>query len=118
MRTLPLLFVALAAAPALADEGTSDTGPTQEAALSARLGSFLPFSLTPGTPASDVRTFGRYDAAQKRTVLGLDTTALFASWFQLHAGALYEGSEVHSHVLAQLGLLEDDNQGVDLQLGL
>lgn len=117
MRALPFAFVALAAAPALADEALE---PTQEAELSARLGSFLPLSISPATPASDVRTFGTYDGARKRAVVSVDTMAMFASWFQLQAGARYEQGDgnVRSRVLAQLGLLEDDKQGLDLQLGL
>src|SRR5689334_6010379 len=118
MRALPFLFAVVAAAPALADEGFFDTAPTEEAQLGARLGSFLPLSTTPGTAASNARTFGSYDSARRGTVVSADVTALLSSWLQVQAGARYEAEGVRSHVLAQLALLEDDEQGLDLELGV
>jgi hypothetical protein len=57
MRALPFVFVTLVvhSAPALADEQLL---PTEEVELSARTGSFLPFTSSPAVPASTVRTFG------------------------------------------------------------
>ena len=81
MRTLPFCFgsaVALAVlcAPALADE---DLDPTQQVELSARLGSFLPLTDAAATPASSVRLWGGYDAAEKQSLARLDATAFAAS---------------------------------------
>lgn len=118
MRTLPFCFgaaVAVAAlcAPALADE---ELVPTQQVELSARLGALLPLTSSPANPASDVRLWGGHDAASNQSELTLDAQALLTSWLQLQAAATYEDGEVHSRGMVQLGLLQDDDQGLDLQV--
>jgi hypothetical protein len=115
MRALPFCFVVLlgSSATALADE---DSFPTEEVELSARTGSFLPFSSSPATPASTVRTMGLYDGAADQGSLTLDAQALIASWLQLQAAATYEDGDLTSRATVQLGLLQDDANGLDLQV--
>lgn len=118
MRTLPFCFgaaVALAAlcAPALADE---ELVPTQQMELSARLGALLPLSNSPANPASTVRLWGGYDAASAQSLLTLDAQALLTSWLQLQASSTYEDGEAHSRGMVQLGLLQDVEHGIDLQV--
>jgi hypothetical protein len=115
MRALPFCFVVLfgSSATALADE---DSWPTEEVELSARTGSFLPFSSSPATPASTVRTFGLFDGATDTGALTLDAQALIASWLQLQAAATYQDGELSSRATVQLGILQDDKNGMDLQI--
>ncbi len=118
MRTLPFCFALLAApaalcAPALADE---ELEPTQPIELSARLGALLPLTSSPANPASAVRFWGGHDAASNTSQLTLDAQALLTSWLDLQAAATYEDGEVHSRALVQLGLLQDDDHGLDLQV--
>jgi hypothetical protein len=115
MRALPFCFAVLLAgsATARADERLV---PTEEVELSARTGSFLPFSSSPATPASTVRTMGEFDGAADQGSLTLDAQALLTSWLQLQAGATYEDGDIHSRATVQLGLLQDDANGLDLQL--
>lgn len=113
MRVLPFVVVALAVhtAPALADEQLL---PTEEVELSARTGSFLPFTGSPAVPASTVRTFGLYDGATNRGSLTLDARALLATWLQLQAAATHVDGDVSSSATIQLGLLQDEKHGLDL----
>jgi hypothetical protein len=100
-------------ATARADE---DLFPTEEVELSARTGSFLPFSSSPATPASTVRTTGMFDGAADQGSLTLDAQALLTSWLQLQAAATYEDGDLHSRATVQFGILQDDANGLDLQL--
>jgi hypothetical protein len=115
MRALPFCFVVVlgSSATALADE---DTFPTEEVELSTRTGSFLPFTSSPATPASTVRTSGMFDGAQNQGSLTLDAQALLTSWLQLQAAATYADGELSSRATVQLGILQDDKNGLDLQI--
>jgi hypothetical protein len=106
---LSLAVLVTCSAPAFADEFAR--APTQT-------GSFLPFSDTPASQASVVKTLGGYDAARRRTLVEATVIAKFATWFQLQGVVDAEGGEVERAVSAQLGVLEDDKHGLDLQVSL
>jgi hypothetical protein len=46
----------------------------------------------------------------------LDAQALLATWLQLQAAATYEDGDISSRATIQLGILEDDKNGLDLQV--
>ncbi|HEU0035244.1 MAG TPA: hypothetical protein VFQ53_31680 [Kofleriaceae bacterium] len=101
--------VACAGASALAE-------PTQKTDESAETGAFLPFSDTPATKASRVKTIGVYDGARDSTAVEGDVQAKLSEKFQLDAVLTYEDGEVDPAIAAQLSLTDEDKQGVDLQL--
>jgi hypothetical protein len=117
MRTLPFSFVAIAAHSALALADDEALAPTQEVELSARLGRFLPLTGAPSDPASAVRLWGKSDAAMAQSSATLDVQAPITSWFELAAMATYQDGEAYSGGGVQLGLLQDQDHGVDLQIG-
>jgi hypothetical protein len=57
-----------------------------------------------------------FDGAADQGSLTLDAQALLTSWLQLQAAATYEDGDLHSRATVQFGILQDDANGLDLQL--
>jgi hypothetical protein len=104
MRLAPLLGLGLLTSPAVAD-----------APAAARKGTFLPFTDAP-TSASGVRTFGDYDSARRSTIVRTGVQADLSDRIQIAAGVTFEDAELDPAVSVQLGLLDEDKHGIDLQV--
>lgn len=115
MRTVSIAL-ALAALPALAhaDEDSIPTDATFEAGAS---GMFAPFGSSAASNASTVTMFGHYDTARKRSSVALTPVAQLTTWLQLQGTLSYEDEELQRSFAIALGLLEEDDDGFDLQLG-
>lgn len=115
MRTVSIALV-LAALPALAhaDEDSIPTDATFEAGAS---GMFAPLGSSAASNASTVKMIGLYDTARKRSSVALTPVAQLTTWLQLQGTLSYEDSTLERSFAFGLGVLEEDDDGFDLQLG-
>ena len=116
MRSL-LFSVLLVSAPAFADD--IDTGvekPKPDAAATVDAGDFLPLGVSPKTPASHAQMVGGYDTARGGAIIQTDVEAKLHDRFQILIGGTYEGptGTLEPRVVGQLGLLDENKQGLDL----
>ena len=115
-----LLFSALLlSAPAFADEIDSGVAKTKaDADATAAAGDFLPLGSSPKTPASHAQMLGGYDTARGGAIIQTDVEARLHDRFQILVGGTYEGPTgmLEPRVVGQLGLLDENKQGLDLSL--
>lgn len=115
MRTVSFALV-LATLPALA-HADEESAPTDATFLAASSGMFAPFGESPAGNASTVKVIGQYDTARNRSVVALTPVAQLNTWFRIQASLAYEDAALERSFSVQFGLLEEDQDGFDVQLG-
>jgi hypothetical protein len=120
MAVRSFLFCALlVAAPAYADDADSgEQQPKNDAGATVEAGNFLPFGVTPKTPASHAQMVGGYDTARGGALVETDLEAKLHERFQIMIAGDYEGptGTLEPRVSGQLGILDEHKQGLELSV--
>ena len=119
MRSL-LFSVLVVSAPAFADD--TDTGiekPNNDTTETVETGNFLPFGVSPQTPASHAQMVGGYDTARGGALVETNLEAKLADRLQLMVAGSYEGpanGTLEPRIAGQLGILDEKKQGLELSV--
>lgn len=111
MRKLLVVFFMLAPAAVRADDTAKS-----DASQSVETGSFLPFSDTPATKASSIKSFGSYDGARGGAALDTSVVARLSEKFQLTGALAIQDDQTAPRVGVQYSVTDEKKQGVDFQL--